>query len=941
MGITWKANIGPIKRFWKGIILLAFLGTRLWGLNPNIPLHRCLLDQWDISNGILSNTILSLAQTPDGFLWIASAKGLVRFDGLKFSNFDFAKTTGKAGSKTPIPDMLFVDREGTLWIGSSEGLTSFRSQTGELKTYTPAQGIAKDRIRCLKDDMHGNLWISLWTGNVNRFSNGKFSVFPAGQGLADKKVNAIIEDRKGNLLFGTREHGVFIFREEKFLPYPIPGLGNSTLITMYEDDKGELWIGTTNGLFRVTGAGTRVYTTGEGLSSNYITGILGDSDGNLWVGTLKGIHRIKKNPGGDLRVEGLLSPIIIVCFWEDREKSVWVGTYDSGLKRLKEGKFTSYAPLDAFPEENFLSAGEDRSGDTWFGTLSGKLFRCRGNDLLEIIKPPAVAGVGITAISGDTDGYLWLGTNGRGIFQKKDQTFIPYTTREGLINNQVNSISRDSKNQLWLSTFDGVSVIRFQPPGGRGKPVIESFTSREGLLGKMVYNIYEDKAQNLWIAADKGVTVLRGGETAGETLSYYLKDIPVTCIYEDNSIPGEGTGRGKVYWFATNGAGLKRLQVGKEDRIDSFTTTEGMTSNFLYQFFEDPEENFWFMSDSGVLRVGKKELNRLSEGSVNRIHCTSFGISDGLKSLEFNNELSRHSALTGRSGDFRFMTRQGISIVNPGKIQANKIPPPVVIEAIVFNRKPLPLSREMNALKGIKEARFLFTAPTFLSPGKISFQYKLEGVDKEWVFLPPGRERAAEYKKLGPGTYTFRVTACNSEGVWNRTGVSVPFTIKPFFYETLIFKIALVLLFLGLAAPGIYFYKKRLLRKQEKYKSSTLVPQFAEECIKKLNRLMEVDKLYCDPDLSLQVLAEKLSITTHQLSQILNEKLNRTFSDFINFYRIEEAKQVLKSPHGAGQKVIAVAFDVGFNTKVAFYNAFKKYTGMTPSQYRKENDPKS
>jgi AraC-like DNA-binding protein len=366
-----------------------------------------------------------------------------------------------------------------------------------------------------------------------------------------------------------------------------------------------------------------------------------------------------------------------------------------------------------------------------------------------------------------------------------------------------------------------------------------------------------------------------------------------------------------------------------------------MTTNFIYQFFEDPQENFWFMSNSGILRVGKKELNQLADrrvGGVEQLNCTSFGIPDGMKSIEFNNELSRHSALKTKKGELWFITKKGITIVNPGTIQINKLPPPVVIEAVLFDEQPIPLRLDAEAygFKGIMDFQFYFTALTFISPEKIKFKYRLEGIDREWRYLPAGKERSARYKDLEPGTYTFRVIASNSDGIWNQIGDSMTFTLKPFFYETILFKAFIVIMLIALLAAAFYIYKKRPFDKRVKYKGATLNPQFAEVCIQKLKHLMEAKKMYRDPDISLQLLAEKMSITSHVLSQLLNEKLNRNFSDFINFYRIEEAKRILQSPKAEEQKIITVAFDVGFNTKVAFYNAFKKYTNMTPSEYRKK-----
>jgi ligand-binding sensor domain-containing protein/AraC-like DNA-binding protein len=917
-------------------IIISLFWCPLLGLDPDKPIEQYLVDQWEIAEGIPFNTVLSIAQTPDGYLWLATYKGLVRFDGMKFLTIPFTNKGEIESLENTIPEILFVDKEGNLWIGSSAGLTLYQHQTSQFKTYTPADGITKDRIRTIKDDMKGNLWIGFFTSYLNRFSNREFTVFNASHGLGGKKINAIVEDRKGNLLFGTREKGVFVYRDGKFFKYPISGLDNAQIITMYEDRKGDLWIGTNNGLLRVTDKGTVRYTIQEGLSNDYITDIIEDSDQNLWAGTVKGLNRIKKREDSAIDVKSVLNPFSIVCLFEDREKSLWVGTDGSGIKRLKDGKFISYEPytrLHTHLEEILLSLFEDRHGDTWIGTFNGKLLRCRGSDFVESMEFPAISGTGISSLAEDAAGNLWLGTLGNGVFQKKkERTLVQFTTRQGLADNVVTSIFRDSQDNLWFSTSDGVSRYR--------NGILESWKSRDGLAGKMVHNIYEDKMQNIWIATDKGVTVLKNGKMTKKSMEHFLQNVSVTCIYEDLSASDVS---GSVYWMATHGAGLKRLTF--KDRtaaVTSYTTADGMTTNFIFQFFEDPQENFWLMSDSGILRVSKRELNQYAQnigGGGDKINCTSFGISDGMKSIEFNNAFSRNSALKKGNGEFWFTTKKGITIVNPTEIEVNKFPPPVVIEAVIFNQQPI-APRGINAdayvFKGITDFQFYFTAPTFLSPEKVKFKYQLEGADREWVFLPPDSERVAQYQNLKPGTYTFKVIASNNEGVWNRTGDSMTFTLKPFFYQTILFKIAIFLLLIALGAAGFYIYKKRPFEKQAKYKGSPLTPQFADECIKKLRYLMEIEKLYCDAELSLQALADKLSISTHLLSQILNEKLNQNFADFVNSYRIEEAKKILQEPRGAQQKITTVALEVGFNTLVAFYNAFKKYTNMTPAQYRKK-----
>lgn len=925
------------------VIMVILFWGQLWALDSDRPVDQYLIDSWQISDGIPSDEIRSIVQTPDGYLWIATSRGLVRFDGLKFSIIGFTPREGAAPRKTIIPDTLCVDKEGTLWIGSAVGLTFYRHRTSHFKTYTPADGITNDRIRSIKDDVKGNLWISFHSSYLDRFSNGKFTAFNPSHGLEGNKINSIVERRNGNLLFSTRENGVFTYKDEKFFKYSIKGLENLEIITMYEDKKANLWIGTNNGLFRVTDKNVLKYTTVHGLSHDFITFIIEDSNRNLWIGTIKGLNRIKKRPDGAVDIESLLKRFLIRCLFEDEEKSLWIGTESSGIRRLKDSKFLSYEPLREHQEEIFFSLWENQQGDTWIGRLDGKLFRCRGNGLIESMEIPGIPGTAVFSIAEDAKRNLWLGTNGKGIFQKKNTTFFQFTTREGLADNIVLSISRDRHGNLWLSTFDGVSIIRHEKNN-----VIESFKSKDGLLGKRVNNVYEDKTGNIWIASDKGITVLKDGKIEKNDIYYYLKDVPVACIYEDQDISSD---EASVYWIATHGGGLKRL---KEGTVTSYTTSEGMTTDFLYQFFEDKWDNFWFMSDSGILRVNKNELERFDDNEVDSINCTSFGISDGLESLESNNKFSRHSAIKTRNGEFWFITKKGITIMNPEKIQINKVPPAVVIESVFFDEQSILLHRDAkaNAFKDMTDFRFHFTAPTFLSPEKVKFKYQLEGFDREWVSLPLGSERAASYRDLDPGTYTFKVIACNSDGVWNRTGDSITFTLKPFFYQTSLFKIVIILfIFIVIAVVVFFLYKRRPLKKQpvheqvvdkqpveeqKKYKSASMNPQFVEECVTKLKYLMEIEKVYHDENISLRSLAKKLSIPYYQLSQVLNEELGQNFPDYINYYRIEEAKKILSDPKKKNQKIDSMALEVGYNNRIAFYRVFKKYTNMTPTQYRKE-----
>jgi len=396
-------------------------------------------------------------------------------------------------------------------------------------------------------------------------------------------------------------------------------------------------------------------------------------------------------------------------------------------------------------------------------------------------------------------------------------------------------------------------------------------------------------------------------------------------IYEDSA----GT-----FWVGTLANGLLRFKGGK---YNVFTTKEGLAGDNIFHILEDQREYFWMSSDVGILKVSKKELERFFNSEIDHVPCISYGISDGMKSVECNS-WGRNSALKTGSGEFWFATRRGVSVVNPGKLKTDKLPPPPVsIEKVVVSGSTIENFRSRNRYKDDDMIDIYFTAPTFIALERVKFKYKLEGFDRDWVFLAPKAKRNARYTNLPVGSYRFSVTACSSDGAWNAAGASFEFTIlsgfslRSFLLVALFISIVIVLVFLLVRKKII----APLREETKKYKTSTLDREKAEEMVKQLTRLLEFDKVYRDEKVSLQALAGELGVSYHQLSQVINEKMQKNFFDLINSYRIEEAKERLADPKEEARSVLAIAYDVGFNTKAAFNRVFKKYTGMTPSQYRK------
>ena len=338
-------------------------------------------------------------------------------------------------------------------------------------------------------------------------------------------------------------------------------------------------------------------------------------------------------------------------------------------------------------------------------------------------------------------------------------------------------------------------------------------------------------------------------------------------------------------------------------------------------------------SNKGIFKVNKEELENFALGIQKSIVSTSYNKSDGMKSNECTG-VSQPSGIKSQDGRLWFPTTKGVVVINPSQITLNSVSPPVVIEKVKIDDE-FKDPDEINEISpGKQKFEFHYTGLSFVAPEKIKFKYKLEDIDHNWV--EAGTRRVAYYTNLSPGTHCFKVIACNNDGLWNRNGASLKFVLKPMFYQTIWFY-GLVVIIVVLVATIIHLIRVRQIinRERKKYEKSRLTPEKAETHLKKLIHFMKTEQPYLDPDLTLNRLSHQTEIPIHHISQIVNARLKQNFFDFINSYRIEEAKKRMDDPKFQNMSILQIAFDVGFNSKSAFNRAFKKHTQLTPSSYKK------
>jgi AraC-like DNA-binding protein len=265
----------------------------------------------------------------------------------------------------------------------------------------------------------------------------------------------------------------------------------------------------------------------------------------------------------------------------------------------------------------------------------------------------------------------------------------------------------------------------------------------------------------------------------------------------------------------------------------------------------------------------------------------------------------------------------------------NQTPPPVIIEKVVVNGRNYPVDRELVIPPGKNNIEIRYTALSFIAPEKIQFKYRMEEYDDHWI--EASTARTVHYAALSPGHYRFRVIACNSDGVWNEAGAMLAISLRPKYYETLLFKIAIFILLPVFILAAYFFIYRRLDQAQFQGKARTLNmnPEETEKCIHKLLYLFNEEKIFKDADITLKSLSSRLLVSPRLLSQIINDRLKVNFHDLINQYRIKEAQRILTDPRSGDKSILDIAYEVGFNSKSAFNRIFKKHANLTPSWYRR------
>ncbi len=744
------------------------------------------IDFWREGEGLPQSRIRAIVQTRDGYLWLGTDSGLVRFNGSSFTAFTVDTGSLRDNEVWSIQE----DDEGGLWIGTyGGGLTLLKD--GKFNTFTTADGLPDDVISELDKDRDGNIWVGSARGAA-RYSNGVFTRFSTGDGLTDNSVTALCADSSQGILLATGKH-LHRFIDGKF--YATHGLveaSDGELDHLVSSSDGSVWLGFRNAIVKKWKNGSvSTFKPPEHFKGG-INQLYEDAHGTLWLAQQEWLARFRdgKFESVPLADGSGTSLGVVYSVFIDREDNVWIGFQSSGLARLTTKQLFTISAADGLPNTSTRSVFEDSRGTLWIGTVNGLVGYKNGHKSTYLSLDGSSIGA-VRSLAEDADGNIWIGadqellilTNGK--LRK-----LPGWSRAS----EIRVIYRDPKGHMWVGT-NGEGLFEF----ASAKSAARHYGTQDGLAGDQVRSILSDRNGALWISTQsQGICKYSNGTFVTYTTRQGLASNRVTASHEDE----EG-----ALWFATRG-GLSRFKDGK---FFTYTTESGMLVNFVYSMLDDDRGNFWFSCAQGLFRVSKAELRDFADGKVSRLNSVDYGVRDGMKTRA-GNVGDQPTAWKTTDGSLMFCSLNGVIVVDPNRLHSSGLIPPVHLEKVVINKQPQQLTNDSQMPVGQGEVEIHYAALSYTAPEKVRFKYMLEGFDKEWV--DAGARRFAYYANLPPGQYRFRVVAGHIDGPWNEAGTSIAFYLQPRFYQTSIFVIIVAATLLLLAG---LLYRLRMIELKARY----------------------------------------------------------------------------------------------------------------------------
>lgn len=766
------------------------------GISP-----QYLHDFWGPEKGFPEGSVSSITQTTDGYLWIGTDKGLVRFDGLNFRRLEPA---GPSSFAIGAVRALLADAQGNLWI-LSQNTRLFRYHNGAFEL---SRGQAEDGITAITMGTSGEVLLSsvalgplayngkqflatlpaarwpepgnLAQGETPDDRSARFSWsygnMPDRLAAGTSAVISMAATADGKIWLGTQDRGLVYLREGR-LYTPAKELSNTKINCLLPLGNSELWIGTSRGMLRWTGTELTSAGVPSSLQHVEVLSIIRDRDSNIWVGTTRGLQRFTvvahwlPAPGISLLAREV--PAIggtVAALFEDREGNLWVGS-PRGIERFRIGAFSTFA-VAGLPSESSGPVYADPEGRAWFAPIEGGLHWLKGEE------HGSVRGHGFDedvaySITG-SGGELWIGWRRSGLTRLRStqrKTEVQrFTEADGLPQNSIYSVYLGPDGMLWVGSL-GRGVSRFD-----GRRFI-NYTTANGLASNSITSILQTRDGTVWVGTSNGLSSLVNGQWKNFEVQEGLPSEGVNCLFEDSS---------GVLWIGTSGG----LAIFRSGRLQVPRNLPTLLGGQVFGIEEDHWGSLWIATADHVLRV---QRDKIAAGVAGSMDVREYGAEDGLVSTE--GVKRNRSVVADSSGRIWFSLSRGLSVVDPSRVREISVLTIPHIETVSADGSPIDFQTVVRIPASPRRITVTYTGLSLANPQRVRFRYFLEGFDRYWS--DPVASREAVYTNLGAGSYVFRVVASNSEGLWNEAAAVVRFDVEPTLLQTWWFRticVALVLL---------------------------------------------------------------------------------------------------------------------------------------------------
>jgi ligand-binding sensor domain-containing protein/signal transduction histidine kinase len=759
-------------------IALACFTPSATALSPRKAISQYVRHQWGAEQGFPGGPVYAFAQTPDGYLWIGTEKGLVRFDGFTFRIFQH--------SEVPVlPDGpvlgLAVDGEGSLWVRLHQpSLLQYRD--GVFKDVLPSLKLTEPDVTAMSIGQNGDLLFSGLANGIVRYTKGRF-VTVASAAELPRLVISLAETPDHKVWLGTREQGLYYISGGR-VSFLNKGLPDNKINSLFAVDSRELWITTDNGIVRWDGSKL------SGVGNLNVRGhtearvIAKDRDSNVWVGTSIGLERIGGAPSSLTERADNLFTDSVTALYEDREGNLWIGT-TRGLQRLKDTVFTTYPASGGLPLESNGPIYVDAKGRTWFAPPEGGLRWLKGDKSGTVTNGGLATDV-IYSIAGNKN-ELWLGRRNGGLTRLRYNgdalTTDTFARQDGLAQNSVYAVQLSRDGTVWAGTVSG-GLSRLSNGS------FKTYTTANGLGSNSILSILESSDGTMWFGTPNGLNSFSKGQWQLFTSRDGLPPGNVNCLLEDSI---------GALWIGTDN-GLAFLNSGS---IQIPMDLPESLHEPIFGLEEDRTGSLWIAGARHILRVDRlKMLHNMLSGADIR----EYGVADGLRSMQ---GVKRHrSVFMDPLGRVWFSTHNGgLSFVDPIPTTFRSAPALVHLEGIFADGHPISLKERLRVPAPHQRITLNYTGLSLSVPARVLFKYRLDSFDRDWS--EPTSAREAIYTNLDSGSYRFHVIASNSDGLWNSSEAVLQFEIEPAFWQTWWFRLSI---FLALAIIVLVFFRLRVLQ---------------------------------------------------------------------------------------------------------------------------------